>query len=193
MSLELSGLKYEAIEIDWDNTNDPNIELVSKLNPLGTLPVLVTENGKVLNQNVAIHTYIAELAPESKVLPPVGTFERATAMNWLAFVNSDLHKGIGGLFSTQAVSKDAAVQEAYRNFVIKNANGYLNYMNTELEGRSFLNGSELCAADAYAYVVTGWTEWLEIPLAPYPNVIAYRKRVSAHPAVNKVLKAEGLI
>ncbi|MEK6579173.1 MAG: glutathione transferase GstA, partial [Bdellovibrionota bacterium] len=35
ITLEESGLKYEAVEVDWDNTSDPNIALVEKLNPLG--------------------------------------------------------------------------------------------------------------------------------------------------------------
>lgn len=193
MSLEYSGLKYEAIEIDWEKENDPNIALVTKLNPLGTLPVLVTDDGKVLYQNVAIHTYIADLAPRSKLLPEVGTFERAEAMNWLSFVNSDLHKGIGGLFSVKAVSPDLAVQEAYKKYCLSTSHQYLKFMNAELEGRNFLTGKEFCAADAYAYVVTGWCEWLEIPLESYTNIIAYRKRVASHPVINKVLKAEGLI
>jgi glutathione S-transferase len=36
ITLEESGLKYEAIEIDWDNASDPNLALTAKLNPLGT-------------------------------------------------------------------------------------------------------------------------------------------------------------
>src|SRR5437870_2124852 len=88
ISLEESGLKHEAIGIDWDNQSDPNIALVTKLNPLGTLPVMVVENGKTLTQNIAIHTYVADLAPHSNLLPPSGTFERAEAMQWLSFVAS---------------------------------------------------------------------------------------------------------
>ena len=33
ITLEESGLKYEAVEVDWDNASDPNIALVTKLNP----------------------------------------------------------------------------------------------------------------------------------------------------------------
>src|SRR3954464_7385082 len=77
ITLEESGLKYEAIEVDWDNKSDPNISVVTKLNPLGTLPILVTDDGNQLDQNLAIHTYIADLAPDKKLLPKVGTFERA--------------------------------------------------------------------------------------------------------------------
>src|SRR4051812_34401540 len=97
ITLEESGLKYDAIEVDFDNASDPNVALVSKLNALGTLPILITDDGKQLDQNLAIHTYIADKAPGKNLLPAEGTYERAEALNWLSFVCSDLHKGIGAL------------------------------------------------------------------------------------------------
>src|SRR3982751_4097930 len=86
ITLEESGLKYEAIGIDWDNASDPNIAIVNKLNPLGTLPIFITDEGKQLDQNLSIHTYIADSAPNKGLLPPVNTVERAQALNWLSFV-----------------------------------------------------------------------------------------------------------
>ena len=54
-------------------------------------------------------------------------------------------------------------------------------------------GKDFCVADAYAFVVLGWTQWVEIPVAPYKNVEAYMKRVGSRPAVMKVMKEEGLL
>src|SRR4051812_37233775 len=73
ITLEESGLKYEAIPIDWDNASDPNVAVVTKLNPLGTLPVFITDEGKQLDQNIAIHTYVADKAAGKNLLPLVGT------------------------------------------------------------------------------------------------------------------------
>ena len=55
ITLEESGLKYETVAIDFDNASDPNIAVSEKLNGLGTLPILVTDDGKQLDQNLAIH------------------------------------------------------------------------------------------------------------------------------------------
>lgn len=192
ITLEESGLPYEAIEVDWDNAADPNVALVTKLNPLGTLPIFLTDEGRQLDQNVAIHIYVADRAPEKKLLPPPGTVERAEAMNWLAFVNSDLHKGIGALFGLADISKDPAVLGPVRKYMVDKANGYIAYLEAKLADREYLMGKTFTPADAYAFVVLGWTKWLEIPLTPYPNVRAYLARVAARPAVAKVLKEEGL-
>lgn len=190
ITLEESGLKYEAVEVDWDNASDPNVNLVGKLNPLGTLPILITEEGKQLDQNIAIHTYISDRAPDKKLLPSFGSPERAEALNWLSFVGTDLHKSLGALFSLKGVSPDSAVQETVKKFMVGRANEYLTYMDEKLAGKDYLMGKNFSPADAYAYVVTGWAQWFEIPLSK--NLEDYRARVASRPAVARVLKEEGL-
>lgn len=193
ITLEESGLKYEAVEVNFENESDPNVALVGKLNPLGTLPVFVTDDGKQLDQNLSIHTYVADLAKNRALLPPHGSFERAEAMNWLSFVASDLHKSIGGLFSVASISSDPTIQSAVRKYGVSKANECLDYLNTSLGGKDYLMGKDFTPADAYAFVVVGWTKWLEIPLTPYSNIEKFMARVAARPAVAKVLKAEGLV
>lgn len=194
ITLEESGLKYEAIEVDWDNANDPNIALVNKLNPLGTLPILITDDGKQIDQNIAIHTFIADKASDKNLLPASGRAgERAATMNWLGFVNSDLHKSIGGMFSISAISEDKKIQETVRKYMIDNAYKYIEYLDQKLEGKDYMMGKAFTVADAYAFVVLGWTQWLNVPITQFKNIQTYMARIAARPAVQRVLKAEGLI
>ena len=193
ITLEESGLKYEAIQVDFDNTSDPNLALVNKLNALGTLPILITDDGKQLDQNLSIATYVADLAPQSKLLPAVGTFERAQAMNWLSFVAADLHKGVGGMFGIPGISQDTKIQGVVRESMLAKASEYLRYLDHNLTGKDYVMGKDFTVADSYAFVVCGWTKWLEIPLTPYKNIEGYMARVAARPAVARVLKAEGLL
>jgi glutathione S-transferase len=194
ITLEESGLKHEAIEIDWDNPADPNLGVIQKYNPdLGTLPILVLDNGKALAQNVAIHTYVAELAPEKKLLPPPSTLERAEAMDWLSFVSSDLHKAYSPLFAAKRYSQDPARQAEFREFALQGVKAALSHLNKGLAGKDYLLGKQFTVIDSYAFVVAGWSNWLEIPLDQYTNVKAYLARVSERPAVKKVLKLEGLL
>jgi glutathione S-transferase len=193
ITLEESGLAYQAIEVDFDNANDPNLALVAKLNPLGTLPILVLDNGKHLDQNLAIAGYVSDLAPAKKLMPAHGTFEYAQALNWLSFVAADLHKGVGALFGIPSITQDAKIQGVVRESMLKKANEYLNYLDQSLNGKNYVMGNDFTAADSYAFVVCGWTKWLEIPLTSFKNVEAYLARVAARPAVAKVLKEEGLV
>jgi glutathione S-transferase len=190
--LEESGLKYEAIEIDWDNKTDPNIPIVTQLNPLGTLPIFITKEGKQLDQNLAILTYIADQVPNMNLLPVHGSIERAEAFNWLSFVCSDLQKSIGALFSVSAISADPVVQATVKKYMTSKATGYLQYLDSKLAGKDYLMGKTFTIADAYAFVVVGWTKWLEIPLTPYSNLDNYIMRIGKRPAVAKVIKDEEL-
>ena len=94
ISLEESGLKYQTVAVDWDNPSDPHAAEIPKMNGMGTLPILVTDDNKQLDQNLSIHMYIADKAPGKNLLPASG-IERYQAMNWLSFVAADLHKSVG--------------------------------------------------------------------------------------------------
>jgi glutathione S-transferase len=191
ITLEESGVKYEAIEVDFDNESDPNIALTRKLNPLGTLPIFVTDDGKQLDQNLSIHVYVADKGTNKTLFPAAGTFERIEALNMLSYVAADLHKAIGALFGV-AVYTDKNVQAAVRKNLMDRVNTCLSYTESKLEGKDYLLGKTFTVVDAYTFVVLGWTKWLEVPLTSYKNIQNYMTRVAARPAVAKVLKEEGL-
>ncbi len=48
-------------------------------------------------------------------------------------------------------------------------------------------------ADAYAFAVLNWANFLSLPMGAYPNVQAYMARVGARPQVVEALTAEGLV
>jgi glutathione S-transferase len=193
ISLEESGLPYEAIAVDFDNPNDPNLAVIEKLNPLGTLPIFITDEGKQLDQNLSIHAYIAAKAPAKNLLPQPGTPAYAEALNMMAFINSDYHKSIGGMFGLAAYANDKNVQSTVRSNMLTRANEVLKYLDNKLAGKNYILGENFSAIDAYAYVVTTWTKYLDVSIKPYSNIEKYLARVESRPAVAKVLKEEGLV
>jgi glutathione S-transferase len=193
ISLEEAGLKYEAIEVDFDNASDPNIALTQKLNTLGTLPIFINNEGKQLDQNMSIHLYVAGKVPEKNLFPKAGTAEYLEAINWFSFVAADLHKSVGGLFGVAAYESDKNVQAAVRQNLLVRAGETLKYLDTRLNGRPYIMGDHFTVIDSYAFIVASWTKYLDVSLVPYPNISAYLGRVAARPAVAKVLQAEGLL
>jgi glutathione S-transferase len=107
-------------------------------------------------------------------------------------VASDLHKSFGGIFAIPSISPDKNIQQTVRKYMVDTVNGYLTYLDKNLEGKDYLTGKNFTPADAYAFVVTGWSKWVEIPLTPYRNLQHFMTRVANRPAVDKVFKAEGL-
>ena len=54
-------------------------------------------------------------------------------------------------------------------------------------------GDAFTVADGYLFTILNWASYHKIDLAPYPNVTAFIARVTARPAVQEALKAEGLL
>ncbi len=47
--------------------------------------------------------------------------------------------------------------------------------------------------DAALFTILGWVKWVEFSTKSLPNVQSYMKRIYQRPAVQKVLKSEGLL
>ena len=67
------------------------------------------------------------------------------------------------------------------------------FISKTLEQQPFLTGDTFSIADAYLWVVLNWADYHKVDLASWPAVQQFRARVAARPAVQKTLKAEGLV
>src|SRR5256885_12729563 len=52
-------------------------------------------------------------------------------------------------------------------------------------------GEQFTVADAYLFTVTGWAQFVGVDISELTNLLAYRERVLARPAVQAAMKAEG--
>ena len=68
----------------------------------------------------------------------------------------------------------------------------LEWVDQQLEGRQYLMGDNFSVADAYLFTVTNWAKPMNIDLSQRKNLLAYRERVAARPAVQEAMKVEGL-
>lgn len=156
------------------------------LNPKGQVPLLALDNGELLSEGPVIQQYIADQAPASGLVPPAGTMARYRVLEWLNFITSELHKGFSPLFNP-AVPAEAKPVFAAR---VKDR---LAWVDTQLAGRDYLSGDAFTIADSYLFVVSNWTAPTGIDISDLANLAAFRARVSARPAVQAAMQAEGLL
>lgn len=185
IALEETGLKYEAIAAPTKTKVLPDGSDYRKVNPLGYVPYLVMDDGTGLAEGPAILQYIADQAPATKLAPPNGTVPRYQLQSWLNFIGTEVHKNFGPLFNS-------AMPDEAKQIFTTNLLGRLKWVDGDLTGKSFLMGSDFTVADAYLFVVTNWAQPLGIDLSPFTNLLAFRERVAARPAVQAAMKAEGL-
>lgn len=186
ISLCEAGVKFEAAAVDRQTRKTPDGEDYAQVNPKGYVPALRLDNGEVLTENVALLNYIADQAPPGKLAPPAGTLARTRLIEWLAFVNSEVHKAISPVFNSSA-------SDDVKAFAKANLTKRLDWLDKEWGKRQFLMGDQFTPADAYLWVVFGWLPRVGFDTSKWPNLKAFHERVAQRPAVQQALKGEGLI
>lgn len=156
------------------------------INAKGYVPVLELDDGEFLTEAGVIIQFLADSRPEAKLLPPPGTRERYRALEWLNYLATELHKSFTPIFS-------ADLPEELKQLSRVNLAKKFGWLAGKLEGRDYLMGSEFSAPDAYLFTILGWSRTAKVDLAPFPALLAYRKRVGARPAVQAAMRAEGLM
>lgn len=185
--LEETGLPYECVRVD---IRDPARKTSSgddylSLNPKGYIPCLQLSSGEVLTENSALLPWIAEQDPKGQLMPAAGTMANYRVREWLGFLSSELHKSCSPLF--RPTTPEATIQTSRETLAKR-----LAYLDSALGSKPYLTGDAFTPADAYLFVILGWFDGLKIDLAPYPNLVAFKQRVSERASVRKVMQDEGL-
>ena len=156
------------------------------VNPKGYVPALQLDDGQILTEGPVVVQYLADLEPEKALAPAAGTLARYRLQEMLGFINSELHKTYSPLFRPETPAETRTERQAYlrKRYAI---------IEKQLEGRPYLFGDSFTVADAYLFTVTNWAGTVKLDLSPFPNIVAFQARVSARPAVQAAMKAEGLI
>jgi glutathione S-transferase len=184
--LREAGLRFEPVLASTKTHKLQDGTDYYAINPKGYVPLLELDNGERLSEGPAIVQYVADKVPEKKLAPPNGTMERYRLQEWLNFITSELHKGIGGIFNP-------AMPEEAKALMREKATNRLKWVETQLEGKQYLMGDDFSVADAYLFTVAGWTKHVGIDISGMPGLGAYLARVAARPAVQEAMKAEGLL
>jgi glutathione S-transferase len=185
ISLKEAGIEFEAAEIDHKTRKTHDGEDLDTINSKGYVPILKLDNGQILTENVAVLSYIADLNPDAKLAPAAGTFDRYRLLEFLAFINSELHKNFGPLFNRSN-------SEDIKNLARTNLKKRLDWLENALGSKTFLMGDQFTVADAYLYVVLTWAGHVGIDLNKWPTLKRHNERIGARPQVIAARKAEGL-
>jgi glutathione S-transferase len=180
-----AGQAFDAYEVHRATKKTADGKDYLTINPKGYVPALVLDNGEVLTENVAVLSYIASLDKSGKLAPAPGTWPFYRMLEWLGFINSEVHKTMGALFKPNT-SED--VKAAARELVVK------RYAHIEelLGDTPYLTGGHFTVADAYLYVTLSWRERVNVNIAHLPKLTAFYERCRARPAVQQARKEEGL-
>jgi len=186
IALREAAIPFELVKVSRHTGKTSDGVDFNEINSKGYVPALLLDSGEVLTENAALLQYIADLNPAVKLAPPAGTLERYRLSEWLAYINSEIHKAFSPLFMPDA-------PEDLKQYARANLAKRVGWLAERLGSKPFLLGEQFSVADAYLFVVLTWSPHASFDLSPWPNLLAFQARVAARPHVIEAMTAEGLL
>jgi glutathione S-transferase len=185
--LETLELPFEAYIVNMPAGDHLQPGYLS-LNPKGTIPTLVCNDGTVLTDYIAISYWLARSQPRAKLLPD-DPLAAARVMEVLSYVVGTVHgQGFARLFTTEAFAlrpeDHAAVKARGREIVDK---GFA-ILEAQLQPGGFITEA-FSIADPALFYVEFWADKLGMVLPAHCQ--AHYQRMRSRPVVHQVLREEG--
>lgn len=185
IALAESGLSYTTERVDLRTHTVSDGRDYYGLNPKGYVPLLELDNGERLTEVAVILQYIADRNPGT-LAPAFGSIERYRVMEWLNFIATEIHKGLGPLWKP-------TTPDAYKSIALDNVGVRFDHVAQALGKQPYLTGDRFTIADAYLFTIVNWHNFLKLDLARWPALVQYQARVAARPGVQAALRAEHLL
>jgi glutathione S-transferase len=186
IALREAEIPFELVKVSRHTGKTSDGVDFDQINSKGYVPALLLDSGELLTENAALLQYIADLNPAAKLVPPAGTLERYRLSEWLAFINSEVHKGFSPMFMPNA-------PEDLKTYARGTLAKRVGWLAEQLGLKPFLLGEQFTVADAYLFVVLSWSPHAGFDLSRWPNLLAFQERVAARPNVIEAMTAEGLL
>ncbi len=174
------GLKYEVAKVDLKTKQYAGGNFLS-VNPKGAVPTLQLDNGEILTEAAVILQYLSDQKPEKGLIPRKG-MEQYRCLEWLNYVATEMHKGIGSLFHTTS--------EEHKALVKQKLGKQFDYLSNHFAKNEYLMGSTFTAPDAYLFVTLNWTKHVGIDLTAWPKLMGFIEKVKARESVAKSIQTE---
>ncbi|MCE9657324.1 MAG: glutathione transferase GstA [Burkholderiales bacterium] len=186
IALREIGASFDPVAVDLARHTTADGGDYFAVSPRGYVPVLELDDGSRHSEAAALLQYVADLDPDGALIGAPRSARRVAVVEWLTFVSTELHKVFSPWLwhkETAASTQQAAKQKLAARFA---------ELDALLATRDYLAG-EYSVADAYAFTIVRWADYLAVPLAPYPHLKAYLARVAERPAVLEAMRVEGLL
>ena len=193
--LEELALPFEVTIVNLPGGDHLKPEYVA-LNPKGTIPTLVLDDGQALTEFQAIAYWLARAYPRRRLLPD-NPLLAMRALELMAYVVGTVHgQGYTRVFTTDRylpagladldrAAWQASVQARGREVVTK----AFAVMEAGLPDAGYAVGADFSIADAALFYVEFWADKTVLPLPP--RCAAHYQLVRARPVVQRVLREEG--
>ncbi|MBR0556512.1 glutathione S-transferase family protein [Ciceribacter sp. L1K23] len=183
-----TGVEYSLVLVDRQSNAQKSAAYL-KLNPAGRIPTLVHDD-LVLFESPAICTYICELDPASRFIPPLGHQSRPLFFQWLAFLNNTLQAEYMMWRYVENHTTDPGGVQGIKAAQELRLERFLALLDQQLGKNRFLLGDTVSGCDHFLFMLAMWSEELSRPTTSFENLPRFMRDMAERPAVQQVCAIE---
>ena len=158
-----------------------------KINPQGRVPALRLDDGSPLAENTAILPYLGKRFG----LWPTEPVAEARALSRIGFFAASVHPAHAHIGRPERYALDESAFPTIKEAGRKAFHGYLKQIDGMLAGKQWLS-EKYSVVDPYAFVFYTWGLRRDLPMAELANYTAFKDRMLARPAVQRVVADESV-
>ncbi|MGH7845345.1 MAG: glutathione S-transferase family protein, partial [Candidatus Binatia bacterium] len=146
-------------------------------------------DGKVLVENTAILTYLARRFPEKKLMP-ADPAEESRGIATMCWFSSIVHPSYQRANRPERFADGEAAQAAVKETGRKSFWANCREIDSMLQGKDWIMGSQYTVVDPYALVFYGWGMRGGFPMDELSAYTAWRERIMQRSTVRKTVASE---
>ncbi|MCU6432573.1 glutathione S-transferase family protein [Undibacterium sp. Jales W-56] len=192
MILEEMGIPYELVLLDTEKKEHQQAAYM-KLNPTGKIPTLL-DDGLVLTETAAICLHLADKYSGGKLVPALGTPQRAQLYRWLMYLTNTLQAELITYFYPHRLAQEeAAIAQVKANAEARVAE-MIDLLENSLaqSGGAYLLGEQFTLLDPYLFMLCRWTRNMHKPARKREHLGRFLNLLAERPCVQRTFEMEGI-
>ena len=184
------GVAHELRMLDFDRNEQKSPEYLA-INPQGRVPALLVD-GQVLTESAAIAMHLADLHPETKLAPAVGTPARAAYYRWMFFCAYTLMPAYRSWFYADEPAGEANVAPVRESARVQIETAWQQVADHLATNGPYMLGTDVTAVDFVLTMLMRWSRNMPRPSDSWPVLRDFARRMKDRPSFAEVYRREGL-
>ncbi|OHV72806.1 glutathione S-transferase family protein [Ensifer sp. LCM 4579] len=182
VALEWLGEPYRLSRIEMPG--DVAGEAYRRVNPVAETPALMTADGRIVTESMAILNHLAARGIGKRLGCPQGTAEFDRLNQVLAYLNTSLFSAFAPLWYALEHDMAGVAKDALRAYGASSLAKVHAHLEAMIRGKDWLLGDERSLADAYLIGIARWTNYHDVlDRRAYPAVQRLLDRLENDPGV----------
>ncbi|MYZ44312.1 glutathione S-transferase family protein [Schauerella aestuarii] len=180
------GVPYTMVKHVRDPVTMLSPPALKALHPLGAAPVII-DDGTMLAESGAIVQYIIDKYGAGRLALDTSDPDFAAYLYWFHFANANLQAVMGRNMLLRRL--DLPVDDAVLLSTRERLSRALSMVESRLGSATYLAGQRFTAADIMTvFSLTTMRIFMPLDLHPYPNILAYLKRIGDREGYQRAMK-----